>query len=86
MTRISFSGIDHGDENIYEAGVSDNSSYSFLQGVWRSAKSDIKALFWQLIQSEEGWEREGDCFWNFQTFKIVKYTFLGHIQMKVAKI
>ena len=26
MTRISFSGIDHGDENDYEAGVSDNGS------------------------------------------------------------
>ena len=24
MTRISFSGIDHGDENDYEAGVSDH--------------------------------------------------------------
>ena len=54
MTRISFSGIDHGNEYDYEAGVSDNGSCSGHQGMWRSAKADIKTLFWQLIQSEGG--------------------------------
>ena len=33
MTRISFSGIDHGDENDNETGVSDNGPCSAHQGM-----------------------------------------------------
>ena len=46
MTTILFSGIDHGDENDYEAGVSDSSSFS--------AHGGMKIGKRHQIQSEEG--------------------------------